>query len=167
MSETPGQRAPVYSAHAIRKQSYLINFYKKNLEMTFETHMLEAKHDQGKESLECQPRSMKVMEDATKTWTYLKPGVGRQAEPVRSEAPVTEREPAPAPVEIRTIGQKTLERWFLEERGGKQRPKRLNIPNQALVTSGGPIRLTGNITLIDEDGRVSYSNELNLSPARR
>ena len=58
--------------------------------------------------------------------------------------------------------QKALDRWFLEQRGGQRVPKRLEVPNEALVTSGGPLKITGNLTLISEDGHVMHANHLTL-----
>lgn len=58
--------------------------------------------------------------------------------------------------------QKALDRWFLEQRGGQRVPKRLEVPNEALVTSGGPLKITGNLTLISEDGHVMHANHLIL-----
>jgi CDGSH-type Zn-finger protein len=60
------------------------------------------------------------------------------------------------------VVEKTLDRWFTEQRGSKRVPKRLDVPNEALVTSAGPLKITGNITLIDEDGEVSHANHLTL-----
>lgn len=100
------------------------------------------------------------MEDATKTWPYLRPGVGRQADPDPSDNPGTGMNLVP--LDKRSTGEKTLERWFLEERGGKRVPKRLEIPNEVLVTSGGPLKMTGNITLVDETGKVTHANQLDF-----
>ena len=61
-----------------------------------------------------------------------------------------------------STGEKALDRWFLEQRGTKRVPKRLEIPNEALLISGGPIKMTGNITLIQEDGTVTHANNLSL-----
>lgn len=58
--------------------------------------------------------------------------------------------------------EKALDRWFLEQRGGKRVPKRLEVANELLVTSGGPLKMTGNITLIHENGRVTHANSLSL-----
>jgi CDGSH-type Zn-finger protein len=58
--------------------------------------------------------------------------------------------------------EKALDRWFLEQRGDKRVPKRLDVANEVLVTSGGPIKMTGNITLINEDGSVTHANNLTL-----
>ena len=61
-----------------------------------------------------------------------------------------------------SIDEKAIDRWFNEQRGSKRVPKKLNIANELLVTSGGPLKMTGNITLIDEDGGVTHSNSLTL-----
>jgi len=70
--------------------------------------------------------------------------------------------PEPAVKKPGSNGDKALERWFLEQRGNKRVPKRLDVANELLVTPGGPLRMTGNITLIDEDGGVTHSNNLSL-----
>ncbi len=58
--------------------------------------------------------------------------------------------------------EKSLDRWFLEQRGNKRVPKRLDVANELLVTSGGQLKLTGNITLINEDGSITHANNLSL-----
>ncbi len=58
--------------------------------------------------------------------------------------------------------EKAIDRWFLEQRGNKRVPKRLDVANELLVTTGGPLKMTGNITLINEDGSVTHANNLNL-----
>ena len=58
--------------------------------------------------------------------------------------------------------EKALDRWFLEQRGSKRVPKRLDVANELQVVSGGPLKMTGNITLISEDGRVTHANNLTL-----
>lgn len=100
------------------------------------------------------------MEDATKAWPHLRPGVGFETE----TSPQGEGDSAAptAPAEPQTVGQKRQDRWFLEERGGKKVPKRLEIANELRVSSGGPLYLTGNVTLIDEDGSVTHANHLTL-----
>lgn len=100
------------------------------------------------------------MEDASKAYQYLRPGVGFDAEPSPQEALDSGRPEAPE--DSVSLGEKRQDRWFLENRGGKKVPKRLEIANEALVLSGGPIKLTGNITLIDESGEVSHHNHLSL-----
>lgn len=67
--------------------------------------------------------------------------------------------PEPTP---ESTGEKKLDRWFLEQRGNKRVPKRLDVANELLVTTGGPLKLTGNITLINEDGSVTHANNLSL-----
>jgi CDGSH-type Zn-finger protein len=57
---------------------------------------------------------------------------------------------------------KALDRWFLEQRGTKRVPKRLDVANELQVVSGGPLKMTGNITLISEDGSVTHANNLSL-----
>jgi CDGSH-type Zn-finger protein len=61
-----------------------------------------------------------------------------------------------------STGEKALDRWFLEQRGNKRVPKRLDVANELLVTNGGPLKMSGNITLINEDGSVTHSNHLSL-----
>ncbi len=58
--------------------------------------------------------------------------------------------------------EKALDRWFLERKRNKRATKRLEIPNEALVSACGPLKITGNITLIDEDGGVTHANHLTL-----
>jgi len=70
--------------------------------------------------------------------------------------------PEPAPQKQKSTDEKALDRWFREQRGKKRVLKRLDIPNEMLVTTGGPMKVTGNITLINEDGSVTHSNNLNL-----
>lgn len=57
---------------------------------------------------------------------------------------------------------KALDRWFAERKKHHGPPRLLEIPNEALITNAGPINLTGNITLVGEDGSVSYANHLSL-----
>jgi CDGSH-type Zn-finger protein len=58
--------------------------------------------------------------------------------------------------------EKALDRWFHEQRGNKRVPKRLDVPNEAMVSGGGPLKITGNLTLIGEDGDVTHANHLTL-----
>lgn len=74
--------------------------------------------------------------------------------------PVVDSPAVPEPAE--TTDEKTLDRWFLEQRGNKKVPKRLDVANELLVTTGGPLKMTGNINLIHEDGTVEHSNSLSL-----
>jgi len=70
--------------------------------------------------------------------------------------------PDTAATQPESTDEKALDRWFLEQRGNKRVPKRLDVANELLVTSGGPLKMTGNITLINEDGGVTHANSLNL-----
>jgi len=79
--------------------------------------------------------------------------------PESSPHTVTTSVPEPA---SESTDEKALDRWFLEQRGSKRVPKRLDVANELLVTSGGPLKMTGNITLISEDGTVTHSNNLSL-----
>lgn len=59
-------------------------------------------------------------------------------------------------------GEKTHERWFTEQRGNKRIPKRLEIPNEVQVIPGGPLKIKGNLTLVEEDGTITHAHELTL-----
>ena len=72
------------------------------------------------------------------------------------------RENEAAQEESVSTGEKTLDRWFIEHKGTKRAPKRLEVPNEVLVTSAGPLKVTGNITMIDEEGVVTHANHLTL-----
>lgn len=61
-----------------------------------------------------------------------------------------------------TTTAKALDRWFKERQSGHAAPRLLEVPNEAMVTNGGPIQITGNITLIKEDGSIQYANHLTL-----
>ncbi len=82
--------------------------------------------------------------------SYVRPGIGRTGIEPTFDAPE------------RSTHDETRDRWFTEQRGGQKQPKRLDVPNEALVSSRGPIKLTGNITLVDEKGQQSHHNELKL-----
>lgn len=101
------------------------------------------------------------MEDALKV--YARPIDLQQSDPQpdgQQLPPVVHRREAPERVE--STDEKALDRWFREQRGTKRVPKRLDLPNELLVTNGGPLKMTGNITLINEDGSVTHANHLNL-----
>jgi len=70
--------------------------------------------------------------------------------------------PPPAKSENLTNSAKALDRWFAERQKQQGPPRLLEIPNEALVTSAGPINITGNLTLVMEDGSVSYANHISL-----
>ena len=106
-----------------------------------------------------------VMEDATKA--YMKPLSWPTSDPLENKpestpdldgltVPETEAE------KPESTDEKALDRWFLEQRGNKRVPKRLDVANELLVTSGGPLKMTGNITLINEEGSVTHANSLSL-----
>jgi len=61
-----------------------------------------------------------------------------------------------------TTSAKALDRWFRERQKNQGAPRLLEVPNEALVSNGGPLQLTGNITLVKEDGTVMYANHLTL-----
>jgi CDGSH-type Zn-finger protein len=98
------------------------------------------------------------MEDAAKNETYVRPGVAREVDESRfADAP-----PAPATTTEKPVDERKQDRWFIEERGGKRVAKRLDIVNEAQVSPRGPLKITGNITLVKEDGERSFHNELTL-----
>jgi len=70
--------------------------------------------------------------------------------------------PEPVIEKLESSGKRALDRWFLEQRGKKRVPKRLNVANELLVTNGGPLKITGNIKLINEDGSLTHATELSL-----
>ena len=61
-----------------------------------------------------------------------------------------------------TTSAKALDRWFKERQKNQGTPRLLDVPNEVLVSNGGPLQITGNITLVHEDGRVQYANHLSL-----
>ena len=70
--------------------------------------------------------------------------------------------PAAPRVDNLSTSAKALDRWFRERQKQHAAPRLLEIPNEGLITSAGPLRITGNLTVVDEDGRVSYANHVNL-----
>lgn len=105
------------------------------------------------------------MEDATKA--YMKPLSWPNSDPLENkpesnldlDGPTVPETEAEKP---ESTDEKALDRWFLEQRGNKRVPKRLDVANELQVTSGGPLKMTGNITLINEDGSVTHANSLSL-----
>ena len=61
-----------------------------------------------------------------------------------------------------TTSAKALDRWFKERQKNHGAPRLLEVPNETLVTNAGPLQLTGNITLVKEDGSIQYANHLTL-----
>ncbi len=105
------------------------------------------------------------MEDATKA--YMKPLSWPDSDPLENNPESNPDLDSPTLPETEvekpeSTDEKALDRWFLEQRGNKRVPKRLDVANELLVTSGGPLKMTGNITLINEDGSVSHANSLSL-----
>jgi CDGSH-type Zn-finger protein len=106
-----------------------------------------------------------VMDDATKAYAKPLSWSDPDQSPLNPELnPDLDSPTVPEPAaEIpESTDEKTLDRWFLEQRGDKRVPKRLDVANELLVTSGGPLKMTGNITLIQEDGSVTHANHLSL-----
>lgn len=62
----------------------------------------------------------------------------------------------------KATSEKALDRWFRERSKTQGSPRLLDIPNEMMVSNGGPLQITGNITLVDEDGSVQYANHLTL-----
>jgi CDGSH-type Zn-finger protein len=61
-----------------------------------------------------------------------------------------------------TTTARALDRWFRERQKQQGAPRLLEIPNEAMISSGGPLQITGNITLVNEDGSIQYANHLTL-----
>lgn len=112
------------------------------------------------------------MDDANKAAAHFDGWSESDPHALASESQAAQRKPAilkPARIKQTSTDDKALERWFDQQCGKKRIPKRLDmpnerldIPNELLVTSGGPLKMTGNITLINEDGSVTHANNLNL-----
>ena len=101
------------------------------------------------------------MEDALKV--YARPREWLDSDPQSDNTITNPKWDKPAvPEEQESTDEKALDRWFREQRGTKRVPKRLDLPNELLVTNGGPLKMTGNITLIAEDGSVTHANHLSL-----
>jgi CDGSH-type Zn-finger protein len=52
--------------------------------------------------------------------------------------------------------------WFRKRQKNRGAPRLLEVPNEVLVSNGGPLQITGNIILVHEDGRGQYANHLSL-----
>ena len=70
--------------------------------------------------------------------------------------------PEPLAKKPESTKEKSLDRWFQEQQGTKRVPKRMDVANELLVSNGGPLKMTGNIRLINEDGSVTQTNSLSL-----
>jgi CDGSH-type Zn-finger protein len=108
------------------------------------------------------------MEDAFKALAKAKLGIGQDpSNTANSEAEssgtfVAYMEDSARPRESLTTSAKALDRWFAERQKQHGPPRLLEIPNEALITSAGPINLTGNITFVQEDGSITYANHISL-----
>jgi CDGSH-type Zn-finger protein len=104
------------------------------------------------------------MDDATKA--YAKPLSWSDPDHYSNQpesSPDLDSPTVPEPAgKSESTGEKALDRWFHEQRGAKRVPKRLDVANELLVVNGGPLKMTGNITLIHEDGSVTQANDLSL-----
>ena len=105
------------------------------------------------------------MDDATKayakplSWSDSDHYSGQPESTPNLDSPTV---PEPAGGKSESTDKKALDRWFHEQRGTKRVPKRLEVANELLVENGGPLKMTGNITLIHEDGSVTHANDLSL-----
>ncbi|MGA0264960.1 MAG: CDGSH iron-sulfur domain-containing protein [Lysobacterales bacterium] len=90
--------------------------------------------------------------------------IAPESQPETEErAPIREGLSAPQTLEPQIpTGERAHDRWFLEQRGNRKLPKKLDIPNEVQVGPGGPLRVTGNLTLVEEDGTSTHANHLTL-----
>ena len=105
------------------------------------------------------------MEDTSKAYAKPLDWSHTDQQPDKTDSnqnPDTSTVPEPAAKKPESTDEKAIDRWFLEQRGNKRVPKRLDVANELQVTTGGPLKMTGNITLISEDGTVSHTNSLSL-----
>ena len=113
------------------------------------------------------------MEDATKSATAIAANIGQDPEKTSVEPgdsfiaymddSTDEQESKGAQQqENLTTSARALDRWFKERQKNQGAPRLLEVPNEGLVSNGGPLQITGNITLVHEDGRVQYANHLSL-----
>lgn len=116
-----------------------------------------------------------MMEDASKTTARQRLDNGSEAPAGSLDSNKTEasstfvaymddsvRPSVAPPQENLTTSAKALDRWFADRQKHQGPPRLLEIPNEALVTAAGPINLTGNITVVHEDGTVTYANHISL-----
>ena len=106
-----------------------------------------------------------VMDDATKA--YAKPLSWSDSDHYYSSSessPDLDNFTVPEPLAKKpeSTKKKSLDRWFQEQQGNKRVPKRLDVANELLITNGGPLKMTGNIRLINEGGSVTNTNSLSL-----
>jgi len=115
----------------------------------------------------------KIMDDATKTAAAAAIGINQDSGPdsaQSSDAFVAFMDDSAERVESKseqskenlTTSAKALDRWFKDRQKTNGAPRLLEVPNETLVTNAGPLQVTGNITLVHEDGSVQYANHLSL-----
>ena len=108
------------------------------------------------------------MEDSFKVLAKARLGIGQDPsantnrDSESSGTFVAYMEDSAQPRESLTTSAKALDRWFAERQKQNGPPRLLEIPNEALITGAGPINLTGNITLVHEDGSITYANHISL-----
>lgn len=113
------------------------------------------------------------MEDATKSAAAAAMNVGKKSENASVESvdafvaymddstETSEVKSTKQPANL-TTSARALDRWFKERQKNQGAPRLLEVPNEALVSNGGPLQVTGNITLVHEDGAIQYANHLSL-----
>jgi len=112
------------------------------------------------------------MDDTTKSAAFAAQRIEQDPQSTKhkpGDAFVAYMNDSPGQSESSTTGQpnltksaKALDRWFRERQKNHGAPRLLEVPNESLVTNAGPLQLTGNITLVHEDGTVQYANHLTL-----
>jgi CDGSH-type Zn-finger protein len=112
------------------------------------------------------------MDDATKSAAAAAVRIDPDTKPQGTEsgeksketfiAFMNETAPAAAETARREGSSGALDRWFRERQKGQTAPRMLEIPNEVMISNGGPLQVTGNITLVREDGSVEYANHLSL-----
>jgi CDGSH-type Zn-finger protein len=100
------------------------------------------------------------MEDATKA--YAKPPGWSDSDQLSDKPDSSPNLDSPGVPEPVAKKPESTDEQTLEQRGSKRVPKRLDVANELLVTSGGPLKMSGNITLIHDDGGVTHANSLSL-----
>ncbi len=113
------------------------------------------------------------MDDATKSAATAAIKIGQEPEMIREKSEdafiaymddstkEAKSEETPQQKNL-TTSARALDRWFMERQKNQGAPRLLEVPNEALITNGGPLQISGNITLVHEDGRVQYTNHLSL-----
>ena len=113
------------------------------------------------------------MDDSSKTAATAAIGISQDPEELSansSEAFVAYMDDSIEKVESKTqqggenltTSAKALDRWFRERQKTHSAPRMLEVPNETLVANAGPLQITGNITMVKEDGSIQYANHLSL-----